>query len=235
MRYLEAARDAGLRRAVVRRATIARSAPRCWARPPAQARVDGVVAEQLQLQGKPHPDTFLEGGAGWASSPRRRGLEDALAGVEASRRRLRLRGRVDRVGSATPCWSTAPTSWSRTSRSCCAHRSLLHRRAVGVGRTACSWTSSRVGVGVRALQRVIGLRGTSTRRSRTRCPARTSTGTTDAPIALRRGGLGYPEDGQIRQRHERQLIQLLVDDRRSTSATARSCRTRARSTCAPEC
>jgi beta-phosphoglucomutase family hydrolase len=85
VRYVEAARDAGLRRAVVS------SSHNCQDVLEAagidhlfEERVDGVVADELHLKGKPHPDTFLEGArrlgvaAGAAAV-----YEDALAGVEA--------------------------------------------------------------------------------------------------------------------------------------------------------
>jgi beta-phosphoglucomutase family hydrolase len=85
VRYVEAARDAGLRRAVVS------SSHNCKDVLDAagidhlfEERVDGVVADELHLKGKPHPDTFLEGArrlgvaAGAAAV-----YEDALAGVEA--------------------------------------------------------------------------------------------------------------------------------------------------------
>jgi beta-phosphoglucomutase family hydrolase len=87
IRYLEAARDAGLRRAVVS------SSHNCQDVLEAagidhllEERVDGVVADELHLDGKPHPDTFLEGARRLGAAPAEAVVyEDALAGVEAGR------------------------------------------------------------------------------------------------------------------------------------------------------
>jgi beta-phosphoglucomutase family hydrolase len=87
VRYLEAARDAGLRRAVVssshncrdvlEAAGIARLL---------EARVDGVTAEERGLRGKPAPDMFLAGAEALGVAPARAAVfEDALAGVQAGR------------------------------------------------------------------------------------------------------------------------------------------------------
>ena len=87
MRYLEAARDAGLRRAVVSSsahcAEIVRAA---GLEDLLEVRVDGLIAKEKRLRGKPAPDTFRY-------AAQRLGLdstdsavfEDALAGVEAGR------------------------------------------------------------------------------------------------------------------------------------------------------
>jgi beta-phosphoglucomutase family hydrolase len=85
VRYLKAARDAGLRRAVVSSshncADVLKSA---GIEDLLEERVDGNVAEQLHLQGKPHPDTFLEGAKRLGVDPKQAVVfEDALAGVEA--------------------------------------------------------------------------------------------------------------------------------------------------------
>lgn len=51
------------------------------------ARVDGVVAEELGLPGKPAPDTFLEAARRLGVDPARAAvIEDAYAGVQAGRR-----------------------------------------------------------------------------------------------------------------------------------------------------
>ena len=88
VRYLHAVRDAGLLTGVrvvlgQRRAGAARS--------PGSAdlidhRVDGVVAKQRGLPGKPAPDTFLAAAAD-LGVPKEQAVvfEDALAGVEAGR------------------------------------------------------------------------------------------------------------------------------------------------------
>ena len=88
VRFVEAARDQGLRRAVVSSSTncrdvlIAAGIEHLF-----EVRIDGLVAERERLAGKPAPDTFLE-------AARRLGapaaecavFEDALAGVEAGRK-----------------------------------------------------------------------------------------------------------------------------------------------------
>ncbi|MEV0004703.1 beta-phosphoglucomutase family hydrolase [Micromonospora sp. NPDC050980] len=87
VRYLEAATSAGLRRAVVSAsancaAVVHAAGLDRWL----QARVDGVVARQRGLQGKPHPDTFLEGARLLGVEPAQAAVfEDALAGVAAGR------------------------------------------------------------------------------------------------------------------------------------------------------
>jgi beta-phosphoglucomutase family hydrolase len=87
VRYLEAARDAGLRRAVVsssantRDVLVAAGIEGFF-----EARIDGVVAEREGLKGKPAPDTFLAGARALDVVPGEAAVfEDALAGVEAGR------------------------------------------------------------------------------------------------------------------------------------------------------
>src|SRR5918992_6348478 len=61
-RYLEAARDAGLRRAVVSSSSNARDVLEAAGLTELlEERVDGIMAEEKGLKGKPAPDTFLEG------------------------------------------------------------------------------------------------------------------------------------------------------------------------------
>jgi beta-phosphoglucomutase family hydrolase len=87
VRYLHAARDAGLRRAVVS------SSHNCHDVLVAagiedllEVRVDGVVAEERNLKGKPAPETFLEGARILGVQPEHAAVfEDALAGVQAGR------------------------------------------------------------------------------------------------------------------------------------------------------
>jgi beta-phosphoglucomutase family hydrolase len=87
VRYLHAARDAGLRRAVVS------SSHNCsdvlvaaGIEDLLEERVDGMVADELGLHGKPAPDTFLEGARRLGVDPSAAAVfEDALAGVEAGR------------------------------------------------------------------------------------------------------------------------------------------------------
>jgi beta-phosphoglucomutase family hydrolase len=85
VRYLQAARDAGLRRAVVSSSHNCRDVLRAAGiEELLEARVDGHVTDELGLHGKPAPDTFLEGARRLGVEPSRAAVfEDALAGVEA--------------------------------------------------------------------------------------------------------------------------------------------------------
>jgi beta-phosphoglucomutase family hydrolase len=86
-RYLEAARDAGLRRAVVSSSANTKEVLDVTGLAPLiEARVDGVVAKERGIPGKPKPDTFLEGARMLGAEPGEAAVfEDALAGVEAGR------------------------------------------------------------------------------------------------------------------------------------------------------
>ena len=103
VRYLAAAREAGLRRAVVsssantRDVLLAAGLEEFF-----QARIDGVVAEREGLKGKPAPDTFLAGARALGVAPDRAAVfEDALAGVAAGRAGgFACVVGVDRVGQA---------------------------------------------------------------------------------------------------------------------------------------
>jgi beta-phosphoglucomutase family hydrolase len=87
VRYLEAARDAGLRRAVVSSSANTRDVLKAAGiEELLEARIDGVVAEREHLKGKPAPDTYLAGARALDTPPDRAAVfEDALAGVEAGR------------------------------------------------------------------------------------------------------------------------------------------------------
>jgi beta-phosphoglucomutase family hydrolase len=87
VRFVEAARDRGLRRAVVSSSTncgevmAAAGIDHLF-----EARIDGLVAEREGLAGKPAPDTFLAGARALGAEPAQAAVfEDALAGVEARR------------------------------------------------------------------------------------------------------------------------------------------------------
>jgi beta-phosphoglucomutase family hydrolase len=87
VRYLEAAREAGLRRAVVSSshncADVLRAAGIDHL---LEERVDGVTADERHLKGKPAPDMFLEGARRLGVAPAQAAVfEDALVGVEAGR------------------------------------------------------------------------------------------------------------------------------------------------------
>jgi beta-phosphoglucomutase family hydrolase len=103
VRYLHAARDAGLKLAVVS------SSKNCGEVLRAahldgmfDAHVDGVVALSKRLPGKPAPDTYLEAARMLGAAPSQAAVfEDALAGVEAGRAgRFGFVVGVDRVGQA---------------------------------------------------------------------------------------------------------------------------------------
>ena len=102
-RYLEAARDAGLRRAVVSSSTNCRDVlEAAGIEDLLEARIDGVVAEHEHLKGKPAPDTYLAGARALDVTPDAAAVfEDALAGVEAGRNGgFACIVGVDRVGQA---------------------------------------------------------------------------------------------------------------------------------------
>ena len=86
-RYLEAARDAGLRRFVVSSsANTAAVLEVTGLGKLVEGRIDGVTIETDHLKGKPAPDTFLAGAKLAGVEPAGAAVfEDALAGVEAGR------------------------------------------------------------------------------------------------------------------------------------------------------
>ena len=103
VRYVRAARQAGLRRAVVSSSTNCRDVLRAAGIEDLfEEIVDGVVAEREHLHGKPAPDTFLAGARALAVTPRQAAVfEDALAGVQAGRAGgFGYVVGVDRVGQA---------------------------------------------------------------------------------------------------------------------------------------
>jgi beta-phosphoglucomutase family hydrolase len=103
VRYVEAARAAGLRRAVVSSSTNCRDVlAAAGIQDLFEQVVDGVVAEREHLHGKPAPDTYLAGARALDVQPAEAAVfEDALAGVEAGRAgRFGFVIGVDRVGQA---------------------------------------------------------------------------------------------------------------------------------------
>ncbi|WP_431973700.1 beta-phosphoglucomutase family hydrolase [Micromonospora haikouensis] len=101
--YLRAAAAAGLRRAVVSASANCRDVvAAAGLEPLLEARVDGVVAREQGLRGKPHPDTFLAGAKLLGVDPAQAAVfEDALAGVAAGRAGgFGYVVGVDRVGQA---------------------------------------------------------------------------------------------------------------------------------------
>jgi beta-phosphoglucomutase family hydrolase len=103
VRYVRAARDAGLRRAVVSSSTNCRDVLHAAGIEDLfEERIDGVVAEREHLKGKPAPDTFLAGARAVGVGPADAAVfEDALAGVAAGRAgSFGFVVGVDRVGQA---------------------------------------------------------------------------------------------------------------------------------------
>jgi beta-phosphoglucomutase family hydrolase len=87
VRYMKAARDAGLRRAVVSSSANCHDVlVAAGIEDLLEARIDGVTVEERHLRGKPAPDMFLEGARALGVEPAHAAVfEDALAGVEAGR------------------------------------------------------------------------------------------------------------------------------------------------------
>ncbi|KOU75946.1 hypothetical protein ADK57_06025 [Streptomyces sp. MMG1533] len=87
LRYLEAVRAQGLRTAIVSSSANCRDVLRAIdAEDFFDVRVDGVVAAERKLPGKPHPDTFLAAAHDLGVEPSRCAVfEDALAGMDAGR------------------------------------------------------------------------------------------------------------------------------------------------------
>lgn len=87
VRFVEAARDGGLRRAVVSASRNTREVLAVTGMEDLfEVRVDGEVAAERGLRGKPAPDTFLAAADALGVEPARAAVfEDALAGVEAGR------------------------------------------------------------------------------------------------------------------------------------------------------
>lgn len=101
--YVKAARQQGLRRAVVSSSAnckdilVAAGIDELF-----EVRIDGIVADEQHLRGKPAPDTFLAGARALGVEPARAVVfEDALAGVQAGREGgFGYVVGVDRVGQA---------------------------------------------------------------------------------------------------------------------------------------
>jgi len=87
VRYVRAARDGGLRRAVVSSSANTHDVlAAAHVEDLFEAVVDGLVAEREHLRGKPAPDTFLAGARALRLEPGEAAVfEDALAGVAAGR------------------------------------------------------------------------------------------------------------------------------------------------------
>jgi beta-phosphoglucomutase family hydrolase len=103
VRYVQAARDAGLRRAVVSSSANCREVLEAAGIDDLfEERVDGITIEREQLKGKPAPDTFLYAARALGVEAAQAAVfEDALAGVAAGRAgRFGFVVGVDRAGQA---------------------------------------------------------------------------------------------------------------------------------------
>jgi beta-phosphoglucomutase family hydrolase len=85
VKYVKAARDAGLRRAVVSSSANCKDVlEAAGIEALFEARIDGNTIDEQHLKGKPAPDTFLAGAKALGVEPSQAAVfEDALAGVEA--------------------------------------------------------------------------------------------------------------------------------------------------------
>jgi beta-phosphoglucomutase family hydrolase len=103
VRFVEAARDEGLRRAVVSASTNCREVlAAAGIEHLFEVRIDGVIAARDGLAGKPAPDLFLAAATALRVRPAHAAIfEDALSGVEAGRAGgFRWVVGVDRTGQA---------------------------------------------------------------------------------------------------------------------------------------
>jgi beta-phosphoglucomutase family hydrolase len=103
VRYLHAARDAGLRRAVVSSSANCHDVlVAAGIEDLLEVRVDGITVQERHLRGKPAPDMFLEGARLLGVEPAQAAVfEDALAGVQAGHAgHFGYVVGVDRVGQA---------------------------------------------------------------------------------------------------------------------------------------
>jgi len=103
VRYVKAARDAGLRRAVVSSSTNCRDVlTAAGILDLFEEIIDGHTTEREHLNGKPAPDTYLAGARAVGVGPDQAAVyEDALAGVESGRAgNFGFVVGVDRVGQA---------------------------------------------------------------------------------------------------------------------------------------
>ncbi|MFE7974410.1 HAD family hydrolase [Streptomyces shenzhenensis] len=103
VRYVEAVRAAGLSTAVVSSSANAHDVlTSAGIQALFDVRIDGVVAAERQLPGKPHPDTFLEAAHDLGVEPGAAAVfEDALAGMDAGRSgHFGYVVGIDRVGQA---------------------------------------------------------------------------------------------------------------------------------------
>ena len=223
MRYVRAARDAGLRRAVVSSSANCREVLEAAGH---RGPVRGADRRGRRRARAPEG----KAGAGHvprrarersASTPREAAVfEDALAGVDAGRAGgFGFVVGVDRVGQADALREHGADIVVSDLAELLEHRDhapRLRRRAVGGARDAARPRRARADrVGVRALQRPHrAARRTSTRASRTACPGTYLNSFYELrPLPYAEAGYGYPESGQtIVNVTNGKIIRLLVDD-----------------------
>ena len=103
VRFVQAVREAGLATAVVSSSANCRDVlVSVGMEGQFDVRIDGIVAAQRKLPGKPHPDTYLEAARDLGCTPAQAAVfEDALAGMDAGRSgHFGYVIGVDRVGQA---------------------------------------------------------------------------------------------------------------------------------------
>ena len=225
VRYVRAARDAGLRTAVV--SSSANTAEVLEAAGIADlfdARVDGLTAKERGLAGKPAPDTFLAGAEALGVPASQAAVfEDALAGVQAGRAGgFACVVGVDRAGQADALKGHgADIVVTGTWTSCWTEESaLIPHPAYAVE----PWCVREQGLDLDLLAQTesvfalsnghIGLRGNLDEGEPHGLPGTYLNSFYELrPLPYAEAGYGYPESGQtIVNVTNGKLIRLLVDD-----------------------
>ena len=222
VRYVRAAREAGLRSAVVSSSSNCREVlSAAGIADLFERRIDGVVADREHLKGKPAPDTFLAGARALGVEPGQAAVfEDALAGVEAGRAGgFGFVVGVDRVGQAD--------ALRRARRG---HRRLGSRRPVGgcmIQHPAYAiepWAVCETELDLDVLDQAgsvfalanghIGLRGNLDEGEPPGLPGSYLNGFYEQhSLPYAEAGYGYPEAGQTMVNVTNgKIIRLLVDD-----------------------
>ena len=240
-RYLERARDAGLRRFVVSSSANTRDVLHVTGLEQfIEGRVDGVTIREQNLKGKPAPDSFLAGAKLADVGPEQAVVfEDALAGVEAGRAgKFGFVVGVNRVDDehATPCASTARPSSSTPWTNCMTDPGAFPIEP---------WELREVGLDLDDLARSeslfalsnghIGIRGNLDEGDPRGCPAPTSTRSTrSGRCPTPRPATGSPRTARASSTSPTARCSgCSSTTSRSTCATAPCCTTSACSTCAP--
>ena len=218
--YVQAVRQAGLRRAVVSSSANCREVLESAGMLNLfEEIVDGVVAEREQLAGKPAPDTFLAAARKLdVEASEAAVFEDALAGVEAGRAgHFGIVVGVNRVGQREALLAHGADI---VVDDLAELLDVIHHGSFPVEPWAVRETELRLRrarparVGVRAGQRARRVARQPRRGGAVRPPRELPVGLLRGPAAaLRRGAYGYPEAGQtIVNVTNGKLIRLLVED-----------------------